>query len=114
RPFNPHLIVNNAVSNLICSIVFGNRFEYDDDKFHRLQHLFEEALKAESGLFAQVAHSVPLLRHVPGLPQIIFKFKMRMLEYLQETISEHQRTWDPNCTRDLIDAFLLEMEKVRT
>ncbi|XP_075430115.1 cytochrome P450 2D6-like isoform X1 [Ascaphus truei] len=113
RPFNPHLIVNNAVSNLICSIVFGNRFEYDDDKFHRLLHLFEEAMKAVSGLFVQVVNAVPLLCHVPGLPQMLFKPHMRMLENLQETISEHQRTWDPNCTRDLIDAFLLEMEKVK-
>ncbi|MEE6502695.1 hypothetical protein FKM82_004606 [Ascaphus truei] len=113
RPFNPHLIVNNAVANLICSIVFGNRFEYDDDKFHRLLHLFEETLKAESGFFVQVVNAVPLLCRVPGLPQMLLKTQIRMLEYLQEIISEHQRTWDPNCTRDLIDAFLLEMEKVK-
>ncbi|GLD50271.1 cytochrome P450 2J6-like protein [Lates japonicus] len=25
KPFNPHLIVNNAVSNVICSLVFGHR-----------------------------------------------------------------------------------------
>uniref|UniRef100_A0A3Q1GU49 Uncharacterized protein n=1 Tax=Acanthochromis polyacanthus TaxID=80966 RepID=A0A3Q1GU49_9TELE len=28
KPFNPHLVVNNAVSNIICSLIFGHRFEY--------------------------------------------------------------------------------------
>jgi hypothetical protein len=29
---------------------------------------------------------------------------------LKETISEHRETFSPDCTRDLIDSFLEEME----
>ncbi|NXU81894.1 CP2H1 protein, partial [Oreotrochilus melanogaster] len=33
QPFNPGNFLVHAVSNIICSIVFGDRFEYEDKKF---------------------------------------------------------------------------------
>ncbi|NWR85542.1 CP2H1 protein, partial [Furnarius figulus] len=33
RPFNPGSFLVHAVSNIICSIVFGDRFDYEDKKF---------------------------------------------------------------------------------
>ncbi|NXB21349.1 CP2H1 protein, partial [Rhagologus leucostigma] len=33
RPFNPGNFLVHAVSNIICSIVFGDRFDYEDKKF---------------------------------------------------------------------------------
>ncbi|NWH76316.1 CP2F2 protein, partial [Piaya cayana] len=33
KPFDTKMILNNAVSNVICSILFGQRFEYDDPVF---------------------------------------------------------------------------------
>uniref|UniRef100_A0A8C9G0Q7 Uncharacterized protein n=1 Tax=Pavo cristatus TaxID=9049 RepID=A0A8C9G0Q7_PAVCR len=39
NPFNPHLKINNAVSNIICSVTFGNRFEYHDEDFQNFLHL---------------------------------------------------------------------------
>ncbi|NWV86336.1 CP2H1 protein, partial [Dasyornis broadbenti] len=33
RPFNPGNFLIHAVSNIICSIVFGDRFDYEDKKF---------------------------------------------------------------------------------
>lgn len=54
KPFNPHLIVNNAVSNIICSLVFGHRFEYSDEKFVKLMKLFDKGLQIEASIWAQV------------------------------------------------------------
>ncbi|KAM8999288.1 cytochrome P450 2J4-like isoform 2-T2 [Sarcophilus harrisii] len=36
QPFDPHFQINNAVSNIICSVTFGNRFEYHDSQFREL------------------------------------------------------------------------------
>ncbi len=36
KPFDPAHLVNNAVSNIICKICFGNRFDYSDLKFAEL------------------------------------------------------------------------------
>ncbi|XP_069593153.1 cytochrome P450 2D14-like isoform X2 [Ranitomeya imitator] len=52
--FDPSVLINNSVSNVICSLAFGERFEYNDEKFQRLLLLFNVALKAKSGLLGQV------------------------------------------------------------
>jgi len=39
------MILNNAVSNVICSILFGERFEYDDPVFLTLLKLLNENTK---------------------------------------------------------------------
>lgn len=36
KPFDTTQPVNYAVSNIICSIVYGSRFEYDDPEFTSL------------------------------------------------------------------------------
>ena len=56
KPFNPHLILNNAVSNVICHLVFGHRFEYGDEKFVKLMLFFDKALQLETSIWAQVLH----------------------------------------------------------
>uniref|UniRef100_A0A8C0JE61 Uncharacterized protein n=1 Tax=Chelonoidis abingdonii TaxID=106734 RepID=A0A8C0JE61_CHEAB len=52
-PFDPHFLINNAVSNVICSLIYGERFDYDNKKFQRLLHLFEQALNEETGFLSQ-------------------------------------------------------------
>lgn len=54
KPFNPHLIMNNAVSNIICSLIFGHRFEYDDEKFLTLIKMIDEGTQIEGSIWAQV------------------------------------------------------------
>ncbi|XP_063790608.1 cytochrome P450 2K1-like isoform X2 [Pseudophryne corroboree] len=56
KPFDSHIILNSAVANVICSIVFGKRFEHDDAKFKKLSRLMEEntQLAGESKLMESV------------------------------------------------------------
>ncbi|XP_073492928.1 cytochrome P450 2K1-like isoform X4 [Aquarana catesbeiana] len=39
KPFDTDIIMNCAVSNVICSIIFGERFEYKDTRFKKLIRL---------------------------------------------------------------------------
>lgn len=59
KPFNPHLIVNNAVSNIICFLVFGHRFEYGDENFIKLMKMFDKAIQIEASIWATVLHFKP-------------------------------------------------------
>ncbi|MEE6502696.1 hypothetical protein FKM82_004607 [Ascaphus truei] len=113
NPFNPRWVINNAVSNIICSITLGERFEYDDDKFQNLLRVLEEGMALESGFMAQILNVVPWLMKIPGPHKKIVQPQRYMLDFLRETISEHKKSWDPNYCRDFIDAFLQEMEKVK-
>ncbi|XP_043922127.1 cytochrome P450 2D10-like isoform X2 [Protopterus annectens] len=113
QPFDAHFIINNAVSNVICSIIFGQRFDYEDKKFLELLHLFEENLKVLSGVWAEMLNIIPWAAHLPGPHQQIFKVQRKMKEFLLAYIKQHKDTWDPSEKRDFIDAFITEMEKVK-
>ncbi|XP_040834394.1 cytochrome P450 2J1-like isoform X5 [Ochotona curzoniae] len=48
QPFDNHFKINNAVSNIICSITFGERFEYHDSQFQELLKLLDEVMHVTS------------------------------------------------------------------
>lgn len=54
RPFILRFLVNNAVCNVICTTVFGDRFDYGDETFKKLLEVFGNSLNEETGFLAQV------------------------------------------------------------
>ncbi|XP_072276316.1 cytochrome P450 2D15-like [Pyxicephalus adspersus] len=112
-PFDPCYLINNAVSNVICSIAFGDRFDYDDAKFLKLLHLFDESLRAGSGFLAQVLNEVPWLMNIPGIVDRVFQAQYDLQAFVKDIITEHKKSFDPNNIRDYIDAYLLEIEKAK-
>uniref|UniRef100_W5JZX0 Uncharacterized protein n=1 Tax=Astyanax mexicanus TaxID=7994 RepID=W5JZX0_ASTMX len=53
KAFDPHLITNYAISNIICSLVFGHRFKYADQRFRKMMQLFREALELEASIWIE-------------------------------------------------------------
>ncbi|XP_010211441.1 PREDICTED: cytochrome P450 2H1-like, partial [Tinamus guttatus] len=54
RPFDPTNYLIHGVSNIICSIVFGDRFDYEDKKFLNLLDLLEENNKLQESMYTTV------------------------------------------------------------
>ncbi|XP_078496980.1 cytochrome P450 2D6-like [Lissotriton helveticus] len=113
RPFDPHLMINNAVSNVICSIIFGDRFEYDDKKFQKVLKLFDDIVHAGTDILLQLANVIPALVHVPGVASKFFRAQDNLIDFLSGIITQHKMSWDPNVKRDFIDAFFEEAEKAK-
>ncbi|XP_045410718.1 cytochrome P450 2D17-like [Lemur catta] len=114
RPFSPNALLNKAVGNVIASLTYGRRFEYDDQSFLRLMELVMEALKEDSGLLREVLNAVPVLLRIPGLPGKVFPAQKAFMALLDELVTEHRMTRDPaQPPRDLTDAFLAEVEKAK-
>ncbi|XP_051891138.1 cytochrome P450 2J6-like [Pristis pectinata] len=109
--FDPHFKINNAVSNIICTIVFGHRFEYHDKKFLEFLHILEESLVLEGGFWGQLLNTFPFVYCLPGPHHKIFENQEKMVHFLQEIVADHKQSWDANEPRDFIDAFLVEQEK---
>lgn len=55
---------------------------------------------------------MPWLVHIPGPHNKVFQPYNDSFNILREIVKEHKETWDPAFNRDLIDAFLEEIEKV--
>uniref|UniRef100_A0A8C9ZP88 Cytochrome P450 2J2-like n=1 Tax=Sander lucioperca TaxID=283035 RepID=A0A8C9ZP88_SANLU len=107
KPFNPHLIINNTVSNIICYLVFGHRFEYSDEKFVKLMKWFGKGLEIEVSIWAQLYNSFPLLmRRLPGPHQTAKHIWNSTNDFIREEIKEHRQNWDPSDQRDYIDSLL--------
>ncbi|XP_046505238.1 vitamin D(3) 25-hydroxylase-like isoform X3 [Equus quagga] len=112
RPFSPDALLNKAVSNVIASLTFGRRFDYQDPRFLRLLDLTEDLLKEETGFAPQVLNAIPMFLHIPGLPAKVFPGHKAFMALLDELIAEHRKTRDlAQPPRDLTDAFLDEVEK---
>uniref|UniRef100_A0A674ISK3 Cytochrome P450 2D15 n=1 Tax=Terrapene triunguis TaxID=2587831 RepID=A0A674ISK3_9SAUR len=114
HPFNPRFLINSAVGNVMCSLTFGNRFEYNDEKFQRMLHLIEEAFNIGAGIMSQVIlDMMPWLLYIPGPHHNVFQPYTDSFDILREIVKEHKETRDPGFTRDFIDAFLEEIEKAK-
>ncbi|KAM6303648.1 cytochrome P450 2D6 [Podargus strigoides] len=111
RPFDLRFLVNNAVCNVICITIYGKRFNYGDETFKKLLHLFEKYLKEETGFLTQLLNVVPFLSHIPGVTQTVFHGQKAFMDFIDVLIAKHMQTWSPDYIRDFTDVFLKEMEK---
>ncbi|KAF1433759.1 Cytochrome P450 2D17, partial [Spheniscus demersus] len=110
-PFDLCFLVNNAVCNVICTTIYGQRFNYGDETFKKLLHLFENFLNEEVGFLPQLLNVVPILLRIPGVPQKVFRGQKAFMDFIDVLIDKHMETWNPAYIRDFTDAFLKEMEK---
>ncbi|KAL1023156.1 hypothetical protein UPYG_G00037080 [Umbra pygmaea] len=112
KPFKPHLIINNAVSNIICSLVFGHRLEYSDPEFQKLMRMFERGIQIQGSIWAKLYNAFPVvMRRLPGPHQDAKKIWTEVKVFLRTEIEEHRKNWNPSDPRDYIDCYLSEMEK---
>ncbi|KAK7830647.1 hypothetical protein U0070_018372 [Myodes glareolus] len=112
QPFNPHFSINNAVSNIICSVTFGERFEYHDSRFQEMLRLLDEAICLEASMMCQLYNIFPwIMKYLPGSHQTVFRNWEKLKSFVSSMIDNHRRDWNPDEPRDFIDAFLTEMTK---
>ncbi|KAJ8277872.1 hypothetical protein GJAV_G00081090 [Gymnothorax javanicus] len=112
KPFDPHLIIHNAVSNVISSVVFGHRFDYSDERFQTILRLDAEAIFLLGTPCVQLYDAFPrLLKLLPGPHRTIFSHYAKIFAFVNEEIEKHKGDWDPSDPRDYIDAYLGEIEK---
>ncbi|XP_073497658.1 cytochrome P450 2C18-like isoform X2 [Phyllobates terribilis] len=114
-PFDPTHVLTLAVSNVICSIVFGERFDYEDVKFKTLVTLLKEMVLLMSSFWGMLLSLFPkIFSFIPGPHQKIFTHIEKLKAFVFEALENHKATLDPNCPRDFIDYFLIKMEEEKS
>lgn len=111
-PLDPTFLFQCITANIICSIVFGERFDYRDRQFLRLLELFYRTFSLISSSSSQVFELFSgFLKYFPGAHRQISKNLQEILDYIDHSVEKHRATLDPSAPRDFIDTYLLRMEK---
>ncbi|XP_054477076.1 cytochrome P450 2G1-like [Anoplopoma fimbria] len=111
-PFDPTYFMSCTVSNVICCLVFGQRFSYDDQSFLSLLQILTETLKFGSSPFGQLYNIFPgLMEWLPGRQHKVFARIEELREFIIKKIQEHQDTLEPGSPRDYIDCFLTRLNQ---
>ncbi|XP_041862598.1 cytochrome P450 2J4-like [Melanotaenia boesemani] len=110
QPFNALSLINNAVSNIICCLVFGNRFESTDKQHQSVLQNFDEMMRIQGNLSVLMYNTMPwLMKWLPGPHQRTFILIQKIIDFIKIKVKEHRENLDPSSPRDYIDSFLIEM-----
>ncbi|KAM9763024.1 cytochrome P450 2J6-like isoform 1-T1 [Menidia menidia] len=109
EPFDPAPLLNSAVSNIICQIVFGRRFDYNDRNFQSMLKNLTDMAYLEGSIWALLYDAFPtLMQHLPGPHNGIFSSSKSLKASIRREIERHKLDLDPSNPRDYIDKFLVE------
>ncbi|XP_049911350.1 cytochrome P450 2J2-like [Epinephelus moara] len=114
EPFDPVPLLNNAVANIICQIVFGRRFDYSDHNFQSMLRNLTEMAYLEGSIWALLYDAFPaLMKHLPGPHNGIFSNSQCLEASIRAEVERHKLDLDPSNPRDYIDTFLIEEKHTR-
>ncbi|XP_040179118.1 cytochrome P450 2F3-like [Rana temporaria] len=111
-PVNPTKYFAKSVSNVICSIVFGSRFDYEDKRLLAIIQSINSNFLVMSGTWGTLYNMYPdLMEYVPGPHKNMDKYFNMIYDISAEIIKHHKETLDPDNPRDYIDCFLIKMKE---
>ncbi|AWO98612.1 putative cytochrome P450 2A10-like [Scophthalmus maximus] len=93
-PFDPVLLLSRNVSNVICCLVFGQRFGYEDEQFLHLLDTLSDILKFASSPLGQKYDIFPWL-----------------MERVERVYQDQYPRASGDTGRDYIDCFLIQMNQ---
>lgn len=103
-------VISNAVSNVICSLVLGHRFNHSDQEFQTMLRLMDRGLEICVNSPAVLINVFPLLYHLPfGVFSELRQIERDITAFLKRFIANHRETLDPDNPRDLTDMYLKEI-----
>ncbi|XP_072033785.1 cytochrome P450 2U1-like [Amphiura filiformis] len=105
QPISLRELLTNATANVICSIVFGKRYNYNDGNFKQLMnfaHRCNDALGAGGS-----ENALPILSSIPtNAKEDVDLFHSPISDLVSNIIEEHRNKFDSNHITDFVDAYL--------
>ncbi|XP_066437332.1 cytochrome P450 2F2-like isoform X2 [Eleutherodactylus coqui] len=111
-PIDPNYPILRSVSNVICSVVIGNRFEYEDENFQNVVKCIQDNFRLMSTRWGVLYNIYPnFMKYLPGPHRKIMENFASMADFIRKKLVNNMKTLDSNNPRDFIDCFLIKMEK---
>ncbi|XP_056394015.1 cytochrome P450 2G1-like isoform X2 [Hyla sarda] len=112
HPFDPDKKLMDAFSNALCAVIFGDRFEYKDERFIKLLAIAEEAFHIASSSWGQLQAILPtIMNHIPGPHQRMITISEELAEFINDRVKASLENLDPSSPRHFIDSFLIKIKE---
>ncbi|KAG7264018.1 hypothetical protein CRUP_011347 [Coryphaenoides rupestris] len=109
KAFDTTQPINYAVSNIICSIVYGSRFEYDDPEFKAMVNRANESIRLAGSPAVQLYNMFPWLGKWFGSSVVMRNIDQSQAQ-MKKWIGRLQDTLTPQVCRGFVDAFLIRQQ----
>ncbi|XP_016022350.1 cytochrome P450 2F3 isoform X2 [Rousettus aegyptiacus] len=110
EPLNPTFVLSRSVSNIICSVIFGRRFDYDDEYLLSIIRLTDDNLTILNSRWGEWYNIFPsLMDWLPGPHRRLFWNYRRLKDLIYRSVRDHQASLDSSSPQDFIDYFLLKI-----
>ncbi|XP_059109460.1 cytochrome P450 2G1 [Peromyscus eremicus] len=111
-PIDPTFYLSRTVSNVICSMVFGKRFDYEDKCFQRLMKMINESFVEMSKPWAQLYDMFwRIMQYFPGSHNYLYDLLEELKDFIASRVKINEASFDPSNPRDYIDCFLIKMHQ---
>ena len=106
KPHDVNILLQKSVTNIICNVLFGSRFEYSDQDFHQLLRMIE--FNFESGAFTSVVNFIPILSFLPKRKWIhqVVSNTDKVCDWIRAKIEKRKETFDPADIKDFTELYL--------
>uniref|UniRef100_A0A803SP26 Cytochrome P450 family 2 subfamily J member 2 n=1 Tax=Anolis carolinensis TaxID=28377 RepID=A0A803SP26_ANOCA len=112
QPCDPMLPITNAVSNVICALAYGYRFSPEDEVFKEKLKSVDYITKNATSVSSVLYETFPwLMQHLPGSHQKLLEILKKEISFAMMEIEKHREHQDKYEPQDIIDFYLLQMEK---
>uniref|UniRef100_A0A3Q1DBX2 Cytochrome P450, family 2, subfamily X, polypeptide 9 n=1 Tax=Amphiprion ocellaris TaxID=80972 RepID=A0A3Q1DBX2_AMPOC len=112
KTMSPQVMFHNMSSNIICQVLFGTRYEYDDYFIKEVVRCFTENAKIANGPWVMLYDALPMIRNLPLPCNKAFENAKICKGLVNRLVSEHKKTRVPGEPRDFLDCYLDELAKV--
>ncbi|CAK6437081.1 unnamed protein product [Pipistrellus nathusii] len=111
-PTEPTFFLSRTVSNVISSVVFGRRFDYEDKTFLKLLQMINGSFIEMSTPWAQLYDMYSaIMQHLPGRHNRIYYLIEELKDFIASRVKINEESLDPQNPRDFIDCFLIKMHQ---
>lgn len=111
-PFDPMIRIATAVSNVTCTMLFGDRFDAEDESFQTQVGIAIETFAYWGTQEFQLYNAFPnIVKRLPGAHVKMFKNAEKLHAFLREQVENHAATRQPDCPRDFVDSFLNKLDE---
>ncbi|XP_063045973.1 cytochrome P450 2K1-like [Engraulis encrasicolus] len=109
-PFDTTQSVNYAVSNIICTIVYGSRFEYDDARFKAMVNRTNENIRLVGSTSVQLHSMFPWMKALlTTIPHVIKNVRDNLRD-IDSCVNNVRETLNPQDSRCFVDSFLINQQ----